>query len=146
VIQCRVVGDEEATNAYGQPAFENGDFGRPRILPGPQDDYWDLVDFVVDLAARYGFHLALLPIWANSIPPGHPMESNPTIAYEYGRFLGQRYGRRPHIIWVLGGDPVKERDVYNPARLQMIRAMAEALAMEPTVRVVMMGKQTGTPP
>jgi len=129
VIQCRLTENGESKNAYGQPAFINGDFSQPAVKDGPSNDYWDHVDWVVDRAAEHGLYLAVLPIWAARVEPGHALDREPKVAYGYGRFLGQRYGKRPHLIWVLGGDPwPKGTDVDTPARLKMIRAMAEGIA------------------
>ncbi len=116
-------------NAYGFEPFIDTDWSRPLIKPGENDDYWDHVDWCVQAAKRHGLRLAILPMWLQSIPPGHPMETNPEVAYRYGYFLGKRYGREPHIIWVLGGDAYeKGRNVDNPSRLALVRAVAEGIA------------------
>ncbi len=128
VIQTVVANVDLPTNAAGHSPFVDGDFARPRILPGPDNDYWDDVDWFVDQAAAHGLYLALLPTWNSSVPEDHPMVKDPAIAYRYGHFLGSRYRDRSHIIWVLGGDPQPSRDVGVPERLAMIRAMAEGLA------------------
>jgi hypothetical protein len=129
VLQTRLVRGEKDANAYGHPPFVNNDFSRPRVVDGPDNDYWDYADYVVDLAARHGVYLALLPIWGNSIAKEHAMLKDTSIAYRYGHFLGARYRDRPHIVWVLGGDTLrdglKEADPLWPP---MIRAMAEGIA------------------
>lgn len=129
VIQCRLTEDGASTDAYDHPAFVDGDYARPLTVPGPDNDYWDTVDWVMDRAAEHGLYLAVLPIWAARIEPGHAMDRDPGVAYGYGHFLGKRYGHRPNLIWVLGGDAwPKGTDVDTPARLTMIRAMAEGIA------------------
>jgi hypothetical protein len=128
VIVRTPIGGTQA-NAYGHLPFEDGDFSRPRIGPGPNDDYWDHVDRVMAEAKRHGLYMAALPIWLEEIPVGHPMEKDPSIAYRYGHFLGSRYREEPHIIWVMGGDAyTKGRNVDVPSRLAMVRAMAEGIA------------------
>jgi len=128
VVQTVLVHVEIPTNAAGHAPFIDGDFARPRILPGPDNDFWDDVDWFVDQAAAQRLYLALLPTWNSSLPEDHPMVKDPAIAYRYGHFLGSRYRDRSNIIWVLGGDPPPSRDVGVPERLAMIRAMAEGLA------------------
>ncbi len=127
VLQCRVVGID-GKNAYGYAAFESNDYTRPRIVAGPDNDYWDMADWFVDQAAAHGMYLAWLPIWLASYPDSHPLVKDPSVSYRYGHFLGSRYGNRTNIIWVLGGDAPPDRDVIQPRRLAMIRAMAEGIA------------------
>ncbi|AFY88047.1 glycoside hydrolase family 140 protein [Chroococcidiopsis thermalis] len=128
VIQCRLVRNAESTNAYGQAAFIRGNFARPQIANGANNDYWDMADWFVAQAEAHGLYLALLPIWANNVPNHDPIVQNPAIAYRYGHFLGNRWRHKSHLIWVMGGDPVRERDVDNPERLRMTRAIAEGIA------------------
>jgi hypothetical protein len=128
VIQTVLVSVDVPANAAGHSPFVDGDFSRPRVLPGPDNDFWDDVDWFVDQAAAHGLYLALLPTWNSSVPEDHPMVGDPAIAYRYGHFLGTQYRDRSNIIWVLGGDPPPPRDVGVPERLAMIRAMAEGLA------------------
>ena len=128
VIQTVLVWPESPTNSAGYAPFENGDFARPRVLPGPEDDYWDDVDRFVDQAAQNGLYMAMLPVWSNSLPEDAPMVKRPEIAYRYGHFLGSRYAGRSNVIWVLGGDSRPSRNAGDPERLAMMRAMAEGLA------------------
>lgn len=128
VIQTVLASVDIPANAAGHAPFIDGDFARPRLLPGPHNDFWDDVDWFVDQAAAHRLYLALLPTWSSSVPEGHAMVKDPAIAYRYGHFLGTRYRDRSNIIWVLGGDPPPPRDVGVPQRLAMIRAMAEGLA------------------
>lgn len=118
-----------AANAYGHLPFEDGDYSRPRLGPGPNDDYWDHVDRVIAEAKNYKLYIAALPLWLQDVPPGAPIERNPEIAYRYGHFLGSRYRAEPHLIWVMGGDAYGAgRNVDVPSRLTMVRALAEGIA------------------
>ena len=132
VIQSVIVRwpeDGMSANAYGYEPFENQDWSRPRLRPGPNDDYWDHVNWCVAEARRNGLYLAALPCWLVSIEDNNSMVRDPEVAYRYGHFLGTRYGREPHLIWVLGGDPYqKGRNVDVPARLALVRAQAEGIA------------------
>ncbi len=126
-----VRGPIDAPNAYGLPPFIDGDFARPRVLPGPANDYWDYADTVIDLAGEYGLYVAIVAAWSNSLETDqHPMVRDPHVAYTYGHFLGERYKERKHLIWLLGGDTFgrPDRAILSPSRLQMTRALAEGIA------------------
>ncbi len=132
VIQSVIVRWPEggsSANAYGFEPFEDGDWARPRLRPGPNDDYWDHVDWCIAEARRHRLYVAGLPLWLSAIEDDNPMVRDPRVSYRYGHFLGARYGKEPHLIWVLGGDAYqKGRNVDVPARLAMIRAQAEGIA------------------
>ncbi len=128
VLQVSITGSGSA-NFCGHYPFVDRDFSKPLTVDGPENDYWDHVDYIVEVAGKYGIYLALLPAWSNSIESGHPLETHPEIAYAYGNFLGQRYMDRTNIIWIMGGDtgdPAKH--VSTKSRLIMERAMAEGIA------------------
>ncbi len=128
VIQT-VISDNGNKNFYGHEPFQQGDYTKPLVKKGPDNDYWDMVDFIVSQAAGYGFYLALLPVWNNSVPSDHPLEKDPANAYQYGHFLGNRYSNKKHIFWILGGDPGHAgMYVDTPSRLKMVQAMAEGIA------------------
>jgi len=127
----RVRGPIEAPNAYGHEPFVDGDFTQPRVVPGPANDYWDYADYVIDLAAQHGMYVAIVAAWSNSLRTDeHPMISDPDMAYAYGHFLGDRYGDRTHMIWLMGGDAFGRPDgaPLSGARLRMTRTLAEGIA------------------
>jgi hypothetical protein len=129
VIQTVVVGFGGKVNAAGHKAFVDGDWAKAQVVLGPENDYWDDVDWLIDQAAERGLYLALLPFWLNTLPLTSPMDKDPRVAYRYGHFLGSRYGDRGSVIWVLGGDAGwQNRNVDNPARLALIRMLAEGIA------------------
>jgi hypothetical protein len=129
VVQASLTYGEKTSDVYGNDAFVNDDFSRPRTLPGPNNDYWDMADYLIEMGEKHNLYMALLPVWLNSVKESHPMTNDPLIAYRYGHFLGNRYRTKSHIIWVLGGDPYEEgRDVDNPKVLKLVRAMAEGIA------------------
>jgi hypothetical protein len=97
-------------NANGHvPLVDKTDPTRPAITDGPANDYWDHVDEVIDLAARNGLYVGLLPTWgryvtshwANGIVDGIFTPAN---AQQYGEFIGKRYTDRRNIIWIIGGE------------------------------------------
>jgi hypothetical protein len=125
-----VRGPIEAPNAYGHEPFVDGDFTKPRIVPGPANDYWDHADHVIALAAEHGMYVAVVAAWSNSLlTDDHPMVQETEAAYAYGHFLGDRYRRETHIIWLLGGDAFGRpaSAPLSPARRRMTRALAEGI-------------------
>lgn len=133
-----VRGPINAPNAYGHRPFVGGDehpdFTAPLIVDGPDNDYWDYVDYIVDRCAELGLYLAVVAVWSNSLgfeddPDVNPIVSDPAVAYGYGRFLGSRYRDRTHIIWLMGGDAFdKKSDTFVGPRLAMTRSLAEGIA------------------
>jgi hypothetical protein len=111
-------------NPYGDLPFIDKDVTRPHTTPGadPADeeqyDYWDHVDYIVNLAESAGIYIGLIPAWANHYKEGLINDENCRV---YANFLGKRYGAHPNIIWVLGGD-------FNPAgKEELFREMATGL-------------------
>ena len=131
-------GPHNPANAYGHRPFE-GDADHPEtskplivadISPDRPDDYWDHADFIIRECKKRGLYLALLPCWGSayiqSRRPGSRVEFTETEAREYGRFLGERYGQEPHMIWVLGGDIDPIHHGVGDQRM-VYRAMAEGI-------------------
>ncbi len=91
-------------NAYGQTPFAGTDSDQPN------EAYWKTVDSMVGMAAQRGLYIALLPTWGDKVTP--IWGTGPQIftvsetdrAYRYGRWIARRYGRRPNVLWMLGGD------------------------------------------
>lgn len=63
--------------------------------------YWSFVDRVMDIAEELGLYMALLPAWGHVVKEGYISEEN---IDRYVTFLANRYGSRPNVIWLLGGD------------------------------------------
>lgn len=107
VIQAMVIHELPETNFYGDTAFVDQDPTRPNITPGSSNekdrayDYWDHVDYIVDLAAEKGLYMALVPIWGSA---AKTVSNSRPWATKYASFLAQRFKDRPNIIWLNGGD------------------------------------------
>jgi hypothetical protein len=113
-------------NPYGHRPLVNNDPAAPDIKDGPNNDYWDHVDFILTEAGRLGIYVGFLPTWGDkwNIRKGAgPEVFNAHNAEAYGEWLGQRYRSTPNIIWILGGD----RPVETDAHRAIIRAMAKGL-------------------
>src|ERR1700730_5601942 len=72
VIQAVALRGATAGSAYGT-ALIDGNPERPNVTPGNDPskpgeyDYWDHVDWVVDLAAQKGLYIAILPTWGSVV-------------------------------------------------------------------------------
>ena len=100
VIQAMILHELPETNIYGAGAVAGNDPAQPGV-PGGEHEYWEHVDFVVDLAARKGIFMAMVPVWGGIVKAGQLSVND---AKAYARFLAERYGDRPNVVWINGGD------------------------------------------
>ena len=128
LIQAVAIGEFDGhtiPNAYGFLPLVNLDPARPDVKDGPDNDYWDHVDYVVDKANSLGLYIGFLPTWGrywhDKIKDGKPLFT-PKNAEIYGLWLGKRY-RDKGLVWILGGD----RSIDNNEQREIIRAMARGL-------------------
>ena len=113
-------------NPYGHRPLIDNDPAQPDVKDGPNNDYWDHVDYVVKRAETLGMVIGMLPTWGdkwNKKWGRGPVVFNVENAEVYGRWLGGRHKDAPNIIWILGGD----RPVENERQKEIIRAMARGL-------------------
>lgn len=100
VLQVSVIHMLNAKNVYGDSALINRNVAHP-LLKDEKYDFWDHVDYLVNLAADKGIYMALVPVWGNNVKYGgvsyHEAET-------YATFLAERYGDKPNVIWLNGGD------------------------------------------
>lgn len=112
-------------NPYGHLPFVDLDVTHPDLKDGPQNDYWDHVDFIVAEANKRGLYIGFLPTWGrfwhDKTATRQPLFTVAN-AETYGEWLGKRYANAG-LIWVLGGD----RSVDNDEQKEIIRAMARGL-------------------
>jgi hypothetical protein len=107
VIQAMLIHELPETNYYGDSAFLDKDPTKPHLTPGSsyQDsiayDYWDHVDYIVDLAAENGIYIAMVPIWGSA---AKNIANNNEWATIYAAWLAHRFKHKPNIIWLNGGD------------------------------------------
>lgn len=71
----------------------------------PNPAYFALLDGLIPFAAKLGITIMLVPTWGRYINGGYYgspiLFTSPTLAYDYGHFVGKRYPFHP---FVLGGD------------------------------------------
>ena len=108
VIQVMVLHDiDDAVNTYGDSAFIHKDISQPKTTVGnaydreDEYDFWDHVDFMIDLAAKKGIYIALVPIWGSNTRSEHITLER---VKKYGTWMAERFRDRKNIIWVNGGD------------------------------------------
>ncbi|MFO7620521.1 MAG: glycoside hydrolase family 140 protein [Bacteroidales bacterium] len=108
VIQAMVLHDvRRAVNVYGDSALQSNDTGRPFTTPGssadnPSEyDYWDHVDYLIDLAGEKGLYVALVPVWGSNVRNGSVTRES---AGAYASWLAERYKNCSNVIWLNGGD------------------------------------------
>ena len=128
VIQAVAIAELDghvAPNAYGHLPLVGLAPSRPEVKEGPDNDYWDHVDYIVNQAESLGLVIGFLPTWGRY---WHDRTSDgkvlftPENAAVYGEWLGKRYRDKP-IIWILGGD----RSIDNEEQKAVLRAMARGL-------------------
>lgn len=118
-------------NPYGKLPFIDKDVTQPAETPGAdaddpdQYDYWDHVDYIVSLAESAGLYVGMMLAWDHQYKAGLINADN---ARTYARYIGERYGTRPNIIWVLGGDhdATGEENIFR----EMAAGLAEAGAAD----------------
>ncbi len=112
-------------NPYGHLPFVDLDVTKPSLKDGPQNDYWDHVDFIVAEANQRGLYIGFLPTWGrfwhDSTDTRKPLFTVAN-AEVYGEWLGRRY-KDAGLVWILGGD----RGVDTDEQKEIIRAMAKGL-------------------
>ena len=108
VIQVMIIHDiMKAINIYGDSALVCHDISQPLTTEGSsfknpvQYDFWDHVDYLIDLAQKNGLYMALVPVWGSNVRSGHVSEKQAGI---YSAWLADRYKDKSNIIWVNGGD------------------------------------------
>jgi hypothetical protein len=112
-------------NAYGHRPLVNNDPTQPDVKEGPDNDYWDHVDWVVAKANDFGLYIGLLPTWGdkwNRKRGVGPEVFTPQSAEVFGAWLGRRY-RNAGVIWILGGD----RPIETETHKEVMHAMARGL-------------------
>ena len=107
VIQVMVLHQLKLANFYGDSALIRGDISTPKVTPGDSFenkeayDYWDHVDYIVNLAEKKGLYMALVPVWGSNVRSG---KVSRTQAEKYANWLAKRYAKKSNIIWLNGGD------------------------------------------
>src|SRR5688572_14505481 len=76
VIQVMVLHTLNGVNVYGDSALINRNVATPKITEGNSFadeaayDFWDHVDYIIDLAGEKGIYMALVPVWGTNVKSG----------------------------------------------------------------------------
>ncbi|MGB8491394.1 MAG: glycoside hydrolase family 140 protein, partial [Bacteroidales bacterium] len=107
VIQVMVLHSPGVANVYGDSALIGRNVANPLVTEGNafevplQYDFWDNVDYIIDLAAQKGIYIALVPVWGSNVRNGLVKKDD---AAKYAEWIANRYRNRSNIIWLNGGD------------------------------------------
>lgn len=113
VIQVMVLHGSDDVNAYGAAALVDEDPGQPLTTAGADPakegeyDFWDHIDWIVDRAAEKDLYVGMVAAWGSIARSGKLNDEN---VEAYTRFLIERYGDRPNIVWITGGDTRGDRE------------------------------------
>lgn len=123
VIQAVALAEENSLkdpNPYGELPFINLDPSKPN------EKYFQHIDYIIDLAAKYGIVIALLPTWGDKIDKMQWGQGPEIFNHEnirtYGKWIGNRYKDKTNIIWINGGDREPK-----PAHTFIWKALAEGV-------------------
>jgi len=122
VIQAVVLAELDGLqepNPYGEVPLVDKDPSKPN------EGYFKHVDYVINKAASLNMMIGMLPTWGDKFNKkwgAGPEVFTPENAFQFGKFLGNRYRDAP-IIWILGGD----RNPDNEEDFVIIREMAKGL-------------------
>ncbi|HUV89982.1 MAG TPA: glycoside hydrolase family 140 protein [Anaerolineae bacterium] len=93
-------------NRYGE-----GPFTTPGDLTAPNEKYFAFADWCIEKAAEHGIQAFLAPLYLGYPHPAdddgwfhEALAAGPARCREYGRYVGQRYGRFDNVVWLMGGD------------------------------------------
>ncbi len=107
VVQCIFIQNHAHTNAYGDTAYLNSDITQPAQTSGndPEDeeqyDYWDHVDYAVEVAAQNGIYVALVTSWRDLVKREKDLTKEKVESFT--AHLANHFKAKPNIIWINGG-------------------------------------------
>ena len=120
-LQIMLTGAKGQLNLEGEsPFLGDHDFSRPN------ERFFSRVDRIIEIGRKYNMYLAIVPLWAGCCrgdmagvdAEGNPLpmlQNGPEKTYQFGRWLGERYGKENNILWIIGGDndPYGAPEEYN---------------------------------
>ncbi|MFC5682233.1 glycoside hydrolase family 140 protein [Flavobacterium sp. MAHUQ-51] len=120
VIQVMVLHTLAVKNVYGDYALVDGNVSKPLTKAGndfknlAEYDFWDHVDYALDVAQKNGIYLAMVPVWGTNIS-SKDSKVTKTDVEKYAQFLADRYKNRTNVIWLNGGDTYGDKftDIWN---------------------------------
>ena len=97
------------------------------------DAYYRHLDMLVAKAKKYGLYLGFVVQWGSA----DRMEKfkNPQEAYEYGRFIGNRYKSEPHLFWLGAGEYTLADKKYSRYHEAVSRGVKDAVGSRQLVTI-----------
>ena len=87
----------------GLPPFIGGTAISPGPITAPYEPYWERVDAMIKLAAKYNLNVIAYPMetggWLATMQAAGVEKCR-----RYGEFVGNRYKNFPNIVWAFGND------------------------------------------
>src|SRR5436190_12204423 len=94
----------------------------------PNGAYWSNMDSIVTKAGNNGLYIALVVMWGHQYNLAFGNDTNK--AYRLGNWLGNRYGSRSHVLWIVAGeyDSISNwTNPIDPAKKALITSVAQGL-------------------
>jgi hypothetical protein len=107
VVQISILHNLRNVNFYGDSALVGHQIDKPLVTPGKsfndpkQYDYWDHIDYLIDVAAKKGIYIGIVMVWGGNVKSGQVTVDQ---VKSYGEWLASRYRNRSNVIWINGGD------------------------------------------
>ncbi|MEM8565953.1 MAG: DUF4038 domain-containing protein [Bacteroidota bacterium] len=131
-LQIMLTGAKGQVNLEGEsPFLGDHDFTQPN------EKFFSRVDQIIEIIQEYNMYIAIVPLWAGCCRgdmAGVDREGKPLPmlvngaenTYQFGKWLGQRYGKEQNIMWIIGGDndPFGAPDEYAA----LVRGLKETTA------------------
>jgi len=132
---------QEGGSYSWQRANQNGDepFTTVGHFDTPNDDYFDFLEAVIDLAASYGLLIVLAYTyvgfngnqfgegWWTDVAASHNTES---VCYGWGQYLGNRFKNKANLIWFSGGDYTMPDDATRAKYIKIMDGIRSVGAIQ----------------
>ena len=114
VIQCIFHQNFSHVNPYGDTAYSSFNITKPIITQGndPNDsiqyDYWDHVEYAIDVAAENGIYIGMVTTWRDLHKQVKDLDAEK--AEKFASYLANHFKDKPNIIWINGGSARGQRN------------------------------------
>jgi hypothetical protein len=118
----------------GLPPFVGGTSTVPGPITKPYEPYWQRVDAMIKLAAKYHLTVVAFPMetggWLKIMQAAGAEKCR-----QYGEFIGNRYKNFPNIIWAFGNDYDKTSWSVNSTDA-VVMAVADGIVSQDSQHLV----------
>ena len=108
---------------------DGSDMNRPRR---ENSEYYEHLDLVVKKAKDYGFYLGMVVQWGESDRMRYYDDARD--AYEYGKWIGNRYKDESHLFWFAAGEYTLDQS-YNKLYDQIGKGLKDAVGSRQLVTI-----------